>query len=70
MNSFLEKAIGIIDTVSLWIHNVFMMIETAFNFVYELLNIPIELMFSVPPLLGFSVGLTMVIFVIRFLLLK
>lgn len=70
MNSFLEKAIGIIDTLSLWIHNLFLMIETAFNFVYELLNIPLELMFSVPPLLGFSVGLTMVIFVIRFLLLK
>lgn len=70
MINFLEKAIGIIDTLSLWIHNLFLMIETAFNFVYELLNIPLELTFSVPPMLGFSVGLTMVIFVIRFLLLK
>lgn len=70
MNSFLEKIIGVMDTLSLWIHNLFLMIETAFNFVFELLNIPIELMLSVPPLLGFSIGLTMVIFVIRFLLLK
>lgn len=70
MNSFLEKFIGIIDTLSLWIHNLFLMFETAFNFVYELLNIPLELMFSVPPILGFSIGLSMVIFVIRFLLLK
>ena len=70
MNSFIEKAIGLIDTFSLWINNFFLMIETAYNFVFELLAIPVELMFSVPPILGFSVGLTMVIFVIRFLLLK
>ena len=70
MNNFIDKIVGFLDAIQLWFHNLMLMFETAFNFLYELINVPLELTLSVPSLLGFSIGLTMVIFVIRFLLLK
>lgn len=70
MNTFIDNFQGFLDAIGLWVHNFCEIFEYALNFLYELINLPVELMASVPPLLGLSVGLTLGIFVIRFLLLK